>query len=377
MARRGDTKLLGLRGLYIEAQRRNDAEGARLYAEEAAKASPHVNWASQAVLDHRCAAGDWAGALVALDAMKSSLDKSVFQRQRAVLLTARAIALEATDRDAARASVLEAVKLAPDLVPAAALAGRLLAEAGSVRKAGKILDAAWRAGPHPEIAAAYANLRPGDSARERRARVRRLADEAPGHVESALALAQASLEAGDFAAARAALAGHLSQPTRRAATLMAEIEAAEGDVGRSREWMARAMRAAPDPAWSADGVVSEHWLPVSPVSGRLDAFQWKVPVAEIGFDHPAIEPEQMAPPEPDDAAAAAEDKPPLPVLPAEAGPARKESTRRRKPEPAIEPIVPIVHVPDDPGPEASPESDPIAEPVPSDTRWDRLRQFFR
>ena len=38
---------------------------------------------------------------------------------------------------------------------------------------------------------------------------------------------------------------------------MAEIEEAEGDVGRSREWMARAMRAAPDPAWTADGVVSD------------------------------------------------------------------------------------------------------------------------
>src|SRR4029079_4243093 len=138
-----DTKLLGLRGLYIEAQRRSDGESARLYAEEAAKASPHVTWASQAVLDYRCAAGDWAGALVALEAIKGSLDKAIYRRRRAVLLTARATAIEPTDRDAARAFALEAVKLAPDLVPAAALAGRLLAEAGSVRKAGKILEAAW------------------------------------------------------------------------------------------------------------------------------------------------------------------------------------------------------------------------------------------
>ena len=37
MARRDDTKLLGLRGLYIEAQRRDDAHAARLAAEEAAQ----------------------------------------------------------------------------------------------------------------------------------------------------------------------------------------------------------------------------------------------------------------------------------------------------------------------------------------------------
>ena len=40
MSARDDTKLLGLRGLYIEAQRRNDLNAARLAAEEAAKAQP-------------------------------------------------------------------------------------------------------------------------------------------------------------------------------------------------------------------------------------------------------------------------------------------------------------------------------------------------
>ena len=63
--------------------------------------------------------------------------------------------------------------------------------------------------------------------------------------------------------------------------LMAELEELEGDEGRAREWMARALNAARDPAWTADGFVSDRWLPVSPVTGRLDAFQWKVPVAEL------------------------------------------------------------------------------------------------
>ena len=64
---------------------------------------------------------------------------------------------------------------------------------------------------------------------------------------------------------------------------MAEIEQREsGDEGRAREWMARALHAPRDPAWTADGFVSDRWMPVSPVSGRLDAFQWKVPLAELG-----------------------------------------------------------------------------------------------
>ena len=67
MAERDDTKLLGLRGLYVEAQRRKDTVAARAYAEEAANAAPALGWAGQAVLEFRCAAGDWAGALAALD----------------------------------------------------------------------------------------------------------------------------------------------------------------------------------------------------------------------------------------------------------------------------------------------------------------------
>ena len=378
MLRREETKLLGLRGLFVEAQRRKDAPAALRAAEEAAKAEPSLSWASQAVLDFRSAARDWRGALDALERMKNSLEKKIYRRRRAVLLTAHAQALHETDRDASRAAVLEAVKLAPDLVPAAVLAGRRLAEAGEMRKAGKILSAAWTANPHPEIAETYANLRFGDSARERLARVKRLVEKVPGHVEGALALARAALEARDFSAARATLAPYLAAPTRRVATLMADIEHAEhGAEGRVREWMARAMRAAADPTWTADGVVSDRWLPVSP-NGQLDAFEWKKPLAEIGVSHPVI---QASAPEP--AASAAEPAPE--VKPTEPPPAPRPVTsapwtgdKSAKPRPA-EPVIPLVHAPDDPGPESGAESDPVAEanaPPPRDA-WQRIRQLFR
>src|SRR5690606_11299806 len=75
--------------------------------------------------------------------------------------------------------------------------------------------------------------------------------------------------------------------TRRVAALLARIEAEEsGDKGRAREWLARAVSASRDATWTADGVTSERWQPVSPVSGELDAFQWRVPPgdAEGGED---------------------------------------------------------------------------------------------
>ena len=36
----------------------------------------------------------------------------------------------------------------------------------------------------------------------------------------------------------------------------------------------------------ADGFVSETWQPVSPLSGRLDAFEWKAPFSQIANSSP-------------------------------------------------------------------------------------------
>jgi HemY protein len=289
MADRDDTRVLGLHGLFVEAQRRHDHAAALAYAEEAAKHASVPVWAGQAVLEFRCVAGDWSGALDRLERnMKSGLiDKRTYRRQRAVLFTAHAQALaDSGDRARAIALAREAAKLAPDLVPAAALAGRLLGEAGERRRAARTIERAWRANPHPDLAAAYAVLRPGDSARQRLSRVETLAAKGPADAEAALAVARAALDAQEFAAARKALAPYTASPRKRVAALMAELEMAQGDEGRAREWMARALNARRDPAWTADAFVSDHWLPISPVSGRLDAFEWKDPLA--GEDHGAV-----------------------------------------------------------------------------------------
>src|SRR5215475_11896723 len=225
MAERGDTKLFGLRGLFIEAQRRNELAAARQYAEAAAKASPSLAWAGHAALEFRCRDGDWPGALEALDRNRRGglVRDDAFRRQRAVLLTAQALSLKDSDTRAASEVAEEAAKLCPGLVPAAALAGRLLAEGDERRRAVRILEAGWRESPHPDIANAYADLVPGASARDRLLRVRVLARLAQSHPESALALANAALEAHEFAEARRSLAPLTAAPTRRVAIFITGI----------------------------------------------------------------------------------------------------------------------------------------------------------
>jgi HemY protein len=280
MLGRVETKLLGLRGLYMEAVRRNDAASAYAYAQEAARENKMPGWAADALIEFQSRARDWSGALATLERAiaASAVGKAVAVRRRAVLLTAQALSLEETDPARARELSVEAAKLAPDLVPAAALAGRLLGANGSLRKAAKVIEKAWAAAPHPDLAQAYAHLQPGDSAEDRLQRLRKLVKKTRGQMESTFALARAALEAHRFEEARAALVPLLGDPTQRACLLMAEIEATEhGDHGKAREWALRAMRAKRDPAWVADGYVTEEWMPASPQTGRLDAFVWSAP----------------------------------------------------------------------------------------------------
>jgi HemY protein len=387
MAGRDDTKLLGLHGLFIEARRRNDPAAALGYAEEASRHSGVPDWAGQAVLEFRCVAGDWTGALERLERNHKGglVGKSAYRRQRAVLQTARAFALEDGDRDRGKALALEAVKLAPDLVPAAALAGRMLGEDGELRKAARIIEAAWKANPHPDLADAYAHLRPGDSARERLARIEALAAKSPGDIEAALAVARAALDAQEFVVARAALAPLVPVPTRRVAALMAELEEREhGDEGRAREWMTRALHARRDPAWTADGFVSDRWLPVSPITGRLDAFAWRDPLA--GSDHVGTVIEVEDRPvldEPRTPAAAEVDIPSGRTGGAPDGgfPPTEPPVRRARSVSAVQlapAVIPLVHAPDDPGPDPEAQVEPEPEPTaaPSDG-WSRIRALFK
>ena len=277
-----ETAGLGLRGLFLEAEREGEREVARQYAERALRLNPKLGWAVEAQFELSCRARDWRAALAALDIAQRQhlISKPEIRRRRALLLTAEAQALEDEDPDKALELALEAHALARDLVPAAAIAGRILAARGRTAQAVRVLGRTWRRAPHPDLAVPYAYARPGDSPRDRLERVRSLARLTPNHIEALLAVATAAIDARAWDEARDALKPLLDsgRVTARVCALMARIEAEQhGDVGRVREWLARAVGAERDPTWIADGIAYDRWSPVSPTSGRLDAMRWEVP----------------------------------------------------------------------------------------------------
>ena len=227
LAQRDDTRVLGLRGLHAAASRRGDDEAAHHFAAAAHRAAP-LPWSAQAVLEHRAAAGEWEKALATVETSVAAklLDKDTAERQRAVLETAIAYDKEMSDG------------------------------------------------------------RRGSSTQDRRERAKTLRGIAAFDPVSRLTVARAALAAKDFATARKAMAPLIAggqRPSVRTCLLMAELEEAEhGDTGSWREWLARSSHAALDPAWIADGKVYDHWAPVSPTTGKLDAFRWRVPAERFG-----------------------------------------------------------------------------------------------
>ena len=278
-----DTEQLGLRGLFLEADREGEREAARQFAQRALQLNPKLAWPVEALFDLQCRAADWPGALntLAVAERQHLVEKAPARRRRAVLLTARAQALEEAAPEKALELALEAHQLARNIEPAAAIAGRILASRGQTPKAARVLLRTWRQAPHPDLAVAYAYARPGDSPRDRLDRVHHLGRLTPNHPEALIAVATSAIEARAWDAAREALKPLLDgRLTARVCALMARIEGEQyGDAGRVREWLARAVGAARDPAWIADGVAYERWSPVSPTTGQLDAMRWGVPEA--------------------------------------------------------------------------------------------------
>ena len=371
LAQREETRVLGLRGLHIEASRRGDDEAAHHFAAAAHKAQP-LPWTAQAQLDHHATAGEWGEALRTVESavVARQVDRETGDRQRAVLETAIGYDKELSEPDAALALARAAMKRAPDLAPPVVLAARLLSRRGDIRKAAKVVEAAWPRCPHPDIAEAYMNVRPGDSTTDRLSRARTLMGLSAYEPIGRLTVARAALANTDYAAARAAMEPLVvegKRPTVKMCLLMAELEEAEhGDNGLWREWLARASRAALDPAWMADGIVYDEWAPASPTTGRLDAFRWQVPAERPGMVMDALPPrrEPSLPPRRDPSLPAAAPQAALPPL-------------REASLPAPEPVAPdplpaaAVTREADPVPLAAPApvvgapSSRVAEPLPS------------
>jgi len=176
---------------------------------------------------------------------------------------------------------IEANRLSPDLVPAAAMAARAYISKGKKRNATQVLKKAWGVQPHPDLAHAFAGIEPEETAQQRVVRFAQLAKLQPQHDETRLVMAELHIVAEDYPEARRVLGDLFERaPDARALTLMAAIERGEGASDAVVQgWLARALNAPRGPQWLCDNCHHIHaeWAPVCEHCTSFDTLTWATP----------------------------------------------------------------------------------------------------
>jgi HemY protein len=283
------TRFVGIRGLMKQKLAEGDTATALKLAEKAFALKPRHPETQDILLKLQSQAGDWKGARGTLGAKlkAGALPRDVYRRRDAVMALQGASGV--LDEDAtveAREAAIEANRLSPDLIPAAAMAARALIAGGDAKGAARVLKKAWEAQPHPDLAAAFAEIVPDETPADRLRRFRTLTAAKPDHDETRLLLAELNLAAEDFPAARRALGDIVTRhPTARALAVMAAVERGEGaEEAVVRGWLSKALTAPRGPQWCCDKCQAIHarWAPVCDNCGGFDTLSWREPVEKTG-----------------------------------------------------------------------------------------------
>ncbi len=315
------TRFVGIRGLLQQKLAEGDTATALKLAEKAIELRPKHTETQDILLRLQTEQRDWKGARATLGAKlkAGTLPKDVYRRRDAVL--ALQLAATVLDEDAtieAREAAIEANKQSPDLIPAAVMAARSYINKDNAKNATRVLKKAWDAKPHPDLAAAFAEIVPDESPDARIKRFKALVANHPDHEETRLLMAELYIAAEDFPAARRSL-GDLAEkhPTQRSIAIMAAIERGQGaEDAVVRGWMARALTAPRGPRWCCDRCQAIHakWDPICENCGGFDTLSWREPPETSGPSAtgaellpllvkdrpaPAPEPEPTPPPPPE------------------------------------------------------------------------------
>ncbi len=277
---------LGLEGLYYLARGENDNEAAGTYALQVLEVDGKALWALDGLMTLAVQIGDWPAAEKWLRRWgRAGRSRAQIKQRRAILALAEAQSLLAEDAPAAQLAAVKkaeaAAMLDPKLLPATALAARLLARGGHMRQARKILKQAWQKAPHAVLAEAWLECHGDQPAAGRMRAVARFIGKHGSHEEAAILRARIALATRRFRQAANLLAPWLDSdtPSRRLCLLMADIEDGLEHNIEAHGWREKARRAPSDAGWMGGGMRLDEWQAICPVTGRLGGVAWQAPNA--------------------------------------------------------------------------------------------------
>ncbi len=280
------TRFVGVRGLMKQKLAAGETDTAMALAKKAFALRPKHEETQDVLLKLQAEKEDWSGARETLTAKlkAGNLPRDVHKRRDAVLALSEARGIMEDGKSIeARETAINANRLSPDLIPAAVMAARGYIEQDKPKYAARVLTKVWAAQPHPDVAAAFAEIAPNENPTERLKRFRALTRQNPDDPETKMLLSELHIAAEDFPAAKRDLGDLVDKdPTARSLTLMAAIERGQGaDDAVVRGWLTKALTAPRGPQWICDKCQHIHaeWVPVCAHCTSFDTLGWKRPPA--------------------------------------------------------------------------------------------------
>lgn len=284
------TRFVGIRGLMKQKLDAGNTDVALKLAESAFALKPRHEEVQDTLLRLQTETKDWKGARGTLNAKlrHGALPRDVHRRRDAVLALSEAKELISDDASIeTQEQAIEANRLSPDLIPAAVMAARGYIAKAKPRNATRLLRKAWDAQPHPDLAAAFAEIAPDEKPEARIKRFKTLTKNTAGHSESKMLMAELYIAAEDFPEARRALGDLVeNEPTQRSLTIMAAIERGEGSNDAVvKGYLAKALSAPRGPQWVCDKCHNIHaeWGPTCDNCHSFDTLTWTAPPETEGL----------------------------------------------------------------------------------------------
>lgn len=253
LARLPGGQLAGLRGAASAASARGDAISAEARAREALEMKSGADWPFNSLFDSQVAAGDWNAALQTLGVgeKRGQISGESLRRRRSVLYTARAAALQHSERKEAQRLLADAIRSAPSFPPAAWHGARQLMIDGKIKAAHGVLELGWKARPHPALAQMVRRLDTNATPKTIEERLNGLIAVNPDHRESRILSAELAMGARDWLKAVKSLALLVEEkPTARLCLLLEKALRGYGDLTEAERWGRMAVTAAREPEWS-------------------------------------------------------------------------------------------------------------------------------
>ncbi len=308
-----EQKTLGLEGLYYMARGAAvaDMETAGTYALQVLELAPKTLWALDGLMAMAVQIGDWSAAQDWMRqwsrALNGSGKRAQIKRRRAVLWLAEAQSLLATqdpgDQLVAQKRAEQAAKQDPEFYAAAALAARLQARGGDLKKARATLRQAWTRAPHPEITEAWLDCYADQPLATRQRAAVSFIGKHKAHIEAQILRARIALDGERWRQAKTWLEPHASQAhpegeapvERRLCLLLAEAETGLDDAQKAQHWRECARRAPAEAGWMSAGLRLDSWQAICPVTGKLDGVIWASPVEAALLPATLASPSHSAP----------------------------------------------------------------------------------